>query len=62
MFLTVCRLTAPAVFRTTLLAKQGKLVLVHEAKLSCRVADLAEYVQRQVEAVTGQSMMTYIML
>ncbi len=58
---TACRLTGRALFRRTLLAKQGKLVLIHEQKLSCNVADLAEYVQQRVQAVTGDSLMAYIM-
>ena len=61
VFSTACRLTGRAVFRRTLLAKQGKLVLIHEQMLYCSVADLAEYVQGQVEAVTGDSLTAYIM-
>ncbi len=57
----VCRLTGRADFRRTLLAKQGKLVLIHEQKLRCSVADLAKYAQRQVEDVTGDSLTAYIM-
>ena len=55
-FCCVCRPTGRPVFRRTLLAKQGKLVLIHDQLLSCSVADLAEYVQWQVEAVTGDSL------
>ncbi|DBA88939.1 TPA: hypothetical protein ACH3X2_000171 [Trebouxia sp. C0005] len=55
------RLTGRAVFRRTLLAKQGKLVPIPEGKLSA-VADLADHVQQQVEDVTGDSLKPYIML
>ncbi|DBA88942.1 TPA: hypothetical protein ACH3X2_000174 [Trebouxia sp. C0005] len=56
------RLTGRAVFRRTLLAKQRKLVLIPEQKLSCSVVDLADYIQQQVEDVTGDSLKHYIML
>ena len=42
--------------------KAGKLVLIHEQTLRRSVADLAEHVQQQVQAVTGTSLMAYIML
>ncbi len=58
----VCRLTGRAVFRGTLLAKQGKLVLIKEQKLRCSVADLAEYVQQQVGDMTEDSLSAYNIL
>jgi len=56
----VCRLTGRAVFRGTLLAKQGKLI--KEQKLRCSVADLAEYVQQQVGDMTEDSLSAYNIL
>ncbi|KAA6421658.1 MAG: hypothetical protein FRX49_08601 [Trebouxia sp. A1-2] len=55
------RLTGRAVFRRALLAKQGKLVLIPEQELSRSLGDLADYIQQQVEDVTGDSLKPYIM-
>ena len=61
VFSPACRLTGRAVFKRTLLAKQGKLVLIHDQKSSCSMADLAEYVKQEIEAVTGDSLTAYNM-
>ena len=61
MSFIVCRLTGRAVFRRALLAKQGKLVLIPEQELSRSLGDLADYIQQQVEDVTGDSLKPYIM-
>ncbi len=56
----VCRLTGRAIFKQTLLAKHGKLVLIPQQKLSSHNDDdLAAYLQQELEAAVGGSLEAY---
>lgn len=55
----VCRLSGPALFRHALLAKHGPLVMLPEDKLRLSREELAAYLQEQIEAVTGRSLLEY---
>ena len=50
-----CRQAQQAVCRQTWLVKHGKLVLISQHGLSSSVADLATYLQQDLEAVAGGS-------
>ncbi len=54
-----CRLTGRAMFKQTLLAKHGKLVLIPQHKLSSSVDELAAYLQQELEAAVGGSLEAY---
>ena len=55
-----CRQTGRAVFRQTLLAKHGKLILIPLRELiRSSVPDLAAYLQQELEAVAGGSIVPY---
>ena len=55
----VCRLTGRAMFKQTLLAKHGKLILIPQSKLSSSVDELAAYLQQELEAAVGGSLDPY---
>ncbi len=56
----VCRLTGRAMFKQTLLAKHGKLILIPQRQLSSHsVNDLAAYLQQELEAAVGGSLEAY---
>ncbi len=55
-----CRLTGRAMFRQTLLAKHGKLVLIPRREIvRSSVTDLAACFQQELEAVAGGSLVPY---
>jgi hypothetical protein len=55
-----CRLTGRATFRQKLLAKHGKLVLISRHELSrSSLDDLAAYLQQEIEAAVGGSLVPY---
>ncbi len=46
-------------FKQTLLAKHGKLILIPQSKLSSSVDELAAYLQQELEAAVGGSLDPY---
>ncbi|DBB06840.1 TPA: hypothetical protein ACH3X3_009500 [Trebouxia sp. C0006] len=53
------RLTGRAMFKQTLLAKHGKLILIPQSKLSSSIDELAAYLQQELEAAVGGSLDPY---